>query len=291
MHIFITGGTGFIGTALCQKLLARGHQLTLLSRQTRAPQADIRQANLRIVQQIPDLQGVDAVINLAGEPIFNKRWRAAQKAQIRQSRLNLTQTLVRAINACAKPPRLISGSATGIYGNRGAEKLNENAAPAHSFTGELCQAWEATALAAQSKVALIRTGLVLSPDGGALKAMLPLYRLGLAGKLASGKQYWPWIALEDMLSGLLFLLDNPELVGPFNFCAPEPVTNADFNRALSSALHRPACLPAPALALRLALGERAAILLDSQRAFPQALQEAGFQFQFAHLQDYLKTLP
>ncbi|WP_314721237.1 TIGR01777 family oxidoreductase [Haemophilus pittmaniae] len=282
MKILLTGGTGLVGRALTEKLLDRNDNVTILSRQEHK-----NKKGLTFVTRLTDNTCFDAVVNLAGEPIFAHRWTVQQKQRICNSRLELTRHLVEFINQSSTPPRLISGSACGFYGDRKDLLLTEQSSPADTFTGRLCQEWEKTALQAKSSVALLRTGIVLSSQGGALAAMLPFYRCALGGTVGGGQQYWSWIALEDMVNGILFLLDNPHLQGAFNFTAPTPVRNQEFNRQLAAQLHRPAILPAPAVALRLAFGERAAILLDSQRAIPQRLLEAGFQFRFSQLADYL----
>lgn len=284
MNILLTGGTGFIGKALTKALLAQEHQLTILSRN---PQPKAVQG-VRFIQNFAHLQNLDefdAVINLAGEPIFDKRWTAAQKQRLTESRLSITQQLVELFQKSSKPPRcLLSVSATGFYGDL-AKVSDEQTACGTSFSATLCQAWEQTARQAEpyTRVCLLRTGIVLSPDGGALAKMLPLYKLGLAGKLGNGQQHWAWISLEDEVRAILFLLHHSTAQGAFNLVAPQLTTNADFNRLLAEKLHRPAFLHTPKALLRLVLGERAELLLDNQPLVPNKLLSLGFEFQHPEL--------
>ncbi|AUI66161.1 MULTISPECIES: TIGR01777 family oxidoreductase [Glaesserella] len=282
MNIFITGGTGFIGSALCQTLTKQGHILTILSRYSHTNQQAVTFCqNLANMENFNDF---DAVINLAGEPIFDKTWSVLQKQKLVESRLSITQKIVELIQKSDNPPRtLISGSATGYYGDLPfAQSYDEQTACGNAFPAQLCQQWENIALQAQSektRVCLIRTGIVLDRKGGALKRMLPLYRLGLGGKLGSGKQHWAWISLNDEIRAILFLLNHAECQGAFNLVAPQLITNAEFNQALAKALHRPAFFHVPEFALKLLLGERAQLLLDNQPLVPQQLQKAGFKFE------------
>lgn len=300
MRIFITGGTGFIGKALTAALLADGHQLTLLTRQSpeNLPPLFHSQA-VTFCQNLtacPDFNGFDAVINLAGEPIFDKAWTATQKQKLLDSRLQLTQQLAARIKQSDTPPHtFISGSATGFYGDLQAVEFakffDEQTACGSQFPAQLCQQWEAAAAQAQSektRVCLLRTGLVLDPSGGALRKMLSLYRLGLAGKLGDGKQHWAWIALADQVRAIQFLLHNSHCQGAYNLVAPQAVSNAEFNRRLAQKLRRPAIFSAPKTALRCVLGERAQLLLDNQPLTPKKLLTDGFQFQFDCLAAYLE---
>lgn len=294
MNIFITGGTGLIGRALISALLAQHHHITLLTRNEEKARAFFPEKTLKFLTALSSLKNFDefdVVINLAGEPIFDKPWTASQKAHLFESRIKLTQQLVTLINAGTNPPRFISGSATGIYGDQGDKILTEASPTSQAtFTAQLCQEWEKTALLPRTNLCLLRTGMVLFPNGGALQKMLPLYRLNLAGRLGSGKQYWAWIALEDMVNGILFLLANHECQGVYNFVAPNPITNKTFNYELAKALKRLALFPVPSFALKLILGERANMLLESQRVIPQRLLEAGFDFQYKNLRQYLTAL-
>lgn len=291
MRIFLTGGTGFIGSRLAQLLLKQGHQLTILTRQThlKKPQAV---EFCHSLAHLTDLNGFDAVINLAGEPIFDKRWTAKQKARLTESRVQLTAQLAQLIHQSSNPPHtFLSGSASGYYGDLPAfaKDCDESTACSTTFPAQLCQMWEAAALRAQSpqtRVCLLRTGLVLSPEGGALKRMLPLYQWGMGGKLGSDKQHWAWITLEDYLQAVIFLLENANLKGAFNLNAPAPVQNHEFNQWLAMQCHRPAFCHVPAWGLKIALGERSQLLLDNQPLVPHKLLAAGFQFRYAQLSDY-----
>ena len=286
MRIVIAGATGFLGRALVSALARERHDMVVLSRR------DSALPGTRTVIWNPDgsasdwaraIDGTDAVINLAGEPIAGTRWTAAVKARIRSSRVDATRSLASAIAGAAQPPRVfVSGSAVGYYGSRGDERLTESSSPGQDFLSDVCVAWEREAVAARSprtRVVLLRTGLVIGRGGGALQPMLLPFRLGVGGPLGSGRQYWPWIHLDDWVAMVCWALTAPRLDGPLNVTAPEPVTNAAFTRALGRALHRPAVLPAPAFALRLALGEMAdALLLSGQRAVPERALQEGFVF-------------
>ncbi|OOF35643.1 TIGR01777 family oxidoreductase [Rodentibacter heidelbergensis] len=294
MNILITGGTGLIGQALISELLQKQYQLTLLVRHEKKATALFPQKTLRFLTALSSFKNLDefdVVINLAGEPIFAKPWTKTQKKVLYDSRITLTQQLTKLINAGVNRPRFISGSATGIYGDRSMETLTETSPIAHhTFTAQLCQAWESAALQAKTKVCLLRTGIVLSPQGGALQKILPLYRWNLAGPLGSGSQYWPWIALEDMVSGILFLVEHPQCHGVYNFVSPQPVMNKTFNQQLAQSLKRCAFFPAPSLALKLILGERSTLLLESQKVYPARLLEAEFHFHYENLPQYLTAL-
>ncbi|MEE3609020.1 TIGR01777 family oxidoreductase [Avibacterium paragallinarum] len=288
MNILLTGGTGLVGSALIPLLLAKQHQLCVLTRQIQPlhfPKGVKKINNLAEFQQLNDF---DAVINLAGEPIFDHRWTAKQKAELFTSRVNLTQNLTALINRSDNPPHtFISGSASGYYGDHQDHWISENSPAGTAFPSQLCQQWEAAAQQANTRVCLLRTGMVFSLNGGAFPKMLALYRFGLGGKLGSGKQYWAWISLQDMISGILFLLENPQCKGTFNFSAPQPITNQDFNLQLGEHLNRPHFANVPAFLLRIFLGERTQLLLNSQRILPKKLRDAGFQFNISNFQDFL----
>ena len=293
MNILVTGGTGFVGKPLVEALLSRGDSITVLTRSIEKAQAVFPEKTpkfLTALSTLKDLNEFDAVINLAGEPIFDKRWTIQQKEKLRHSRVDLTQQIVKLINQSEHPPFLISGSATGIYGDGGEDVLTENSYPSSQFTAQLCINWENAAKQANTRVCLVRTGLVLSPKGGAFAKILPLYRFGLGGKLGNGEQYWSWIALEDMVKGLLFLLDHNDCKGAFNFTAPHPVKNKTFNQLLGQALHRPCFAQVPQFLLTSLLGERACIILDSQNAYPKHLLDCGFTFQYSELSDYFHKI-
>lgn len=291
MHILITGGTGFIGSALCQRLTSHGHSLTVLSRRAQADRQAVR--FISDLAQLSDLNEIDAVINLAGEPIFARRWSTTQKQTLYHSRLHITQQLVDLCLKSKNPPHtFLSASATGYYGNLpdNVKSVSEQGACSHSFSSRLCQAWENCALQAESlktRVCLLRTGIVLDKQGGALKQILPLYQYGLGGKLGSGKQHWAWISLNDHLRAILFLLNSPTAQGAFNLVSPKPIYQSQFNRLLGETLNRPSLCTVPAWALQAVLGERAELLLDNQPIIPAHLQALGFQFEDPNLSSFL----
>lgn len=294
MNIFITGGTGFIGQALVKALVAEGHNLTILTRQTMPEILPQAVEVCRDLTSFENFNQFDAVINLAGEPIINKAWTTKQKNVLLDSRVDITAELVRLIKASTNPPHtFISGSATGFYGDLASSDnfYTESASSGTNFTAQICRQWEETALEANdvTRVCLIRTGIVLAKHGGALAKMLPLYRCNLAGRLGSGKQYWAWISLEDHIQAVLFLLKNTKCRGAFNLVAPQPVTSAEFNRRLSGALKRYAVFPVPSFILKLVLGERSQLLLDNQPLIPKKLQDAGFEFKYEKL-DFVQML-
>ncbi|OXS14244.1 TIGR01777 family protein [Zobellella denitrificans] len=293
MKILITGGTGFIGHRLMSHLRTH-HQITVLSR---SPNKVYQRLGhdveaLASLQNLDNLDAFDAVINLAGEPIADKRWSPAQKDIICQSRWQITRQLVDKLKAGSRPPRvLISGSAVGYYGRQGDALVDEDSHPHPEFSHEVCARWEELAMAAaseQTRVCLIRLGVVLGAEGGALRKMLPSYRLGLGGPIGSGKQYLSWIHIEDVVNLLLFLLEHEECSGAFNATAPEPVTNELFSRTLARVLGKPHFARVPAWAMRLLFGEMAELLLTGQRVMPVRLQQAGFHFRYPTLDKALK---
>jgi uncharacterized protein (TIGR01777 family) len=297
MHVFLTGATGFIGRHLCQALAAQGYTLTVLSRR---PNAQVQQilgqvAILHSLDELTPTHRFDAIVNLAGEPIFGSLWTQKRKQILWDSRVRLTERLVTWIaQAEVKPKVLVSGSAVGYYGDQGDKLLDETSPPlATDFGQRLCAAWEAAADQAQAhgvRVCKLRTGLVLGKGGGLLARLLPIFKLGLGGRLGSGKQWMSWIHLHDHVRITQTLLEQEESCGPFNACAPEPVTNAEFTHTLARLLRRPAFLPIPALAIRLALGEMGKLLLSSQRVIPKRLKEAGFKFEFPTLELALREI-
>ncbi|MCX7066455.1 MAG: TIGR01777 family oxidoreductase [Methylococcales bacterium] len=296
MKILITGGTGLIGRRLCKALLAKGHELTVLSRKPETVAVKCGAA----VQAIATLDEwhtdtvFDAVINLAGEPIVDARWTAERKHRLWQSRVSLTEALIQALaNATHKPSVLLSGSATGFYGDGGDTILEESRLPATDFGGQLCSAWESVAQTADAfgvRVCLLRTGLVLDSSGGLLGRMLLPFKLGLAARLGDGKQWMSWIHVDDYVAIVLLLLENQQAMGAYNMTAPEPVTNSEFTQTLAQALHRPALFVAPAFLLKLLLGEMSVLLLGGQRALPTKLQTLGYDFSYTNLEAALKSL-
>jgi uncharacterized protein (TIGR01777 family) len=296
MRILITGGTGLIGRHLCKALLAEGRQLTVLSRHPETVTVKCGasvQAMTTLDEWLPE-RTFDAVINLAGEPIVDAYWSAKRKQALWDSRVTLTGKLVQRIAAAKqKPAVLLSGSAVGYYGDRGDTELGEVAPAGNDFAANLCSAWEEAGLAAEKhgvRVCLLRTGLILSKNGGLLGRMLPPFKLGLGARLGNGRQWMSWVHIEDYVAVVLRLLRDGQMRGPFNMTAPKPVTNAEFTRVLASVLHRPALLAAPGMALRLAMGERAALLLEGQRVLPEKLQSAGHVFRFGELGEALTDL-
>lgn len=296
MQILITGGTGLIGRHLCKALLAEGHELTVLSRNPASVPAKCG-AGVRAMAALGDYtpdKAFDAVINLAGEPIVDAYWSVKRKQVLWDSRVGLTRELVGHIVAADhKPAILISGSAVGYYGNRGDDALDEAAQAGEDFGGQLCQAWEEAARAAEPggvRVCLLRTGLILSDQGGLLGRMLLPFRLALGARLGNGRQWMSWVHIDDYVAMVLRLLHDAQASGPYNMTSPQPATNAEFTAALARVLHRPALFAAPAWLLRLAMGERAAMLLDGQKVLPGRMMVAGYSFRFASLEAALASL-
>ena len=292
MKILVTGGTGLIGGHLVPRLQELGHQVTVLTRHrdTAREKLNDRLTLWDTLEDKQNLDGFDAVINLAGEPIADKRWTTEQKDRLCQSRWRITQKLVDLINASETPPSvLISGSATGYYGDLGEVVVTEEEPPHNEFTHKLCARWEQIACEAQSdktRVCLLRTGVVLAPKGGILGKMVPPFRLGLGGPIGNGRQYLAWIHIDDMVNAILWLLDN-DLRGPFNMVSPYPVRNEQFAHALGHALQRPAILRVPATVMRLLMGESSVLVLGGQRALPKRLEAAGFPFRWYDLEEAL----
>lgn len=301
-QIVITGATGMIGRAVCAALVARGDTPVAL---TRSP--------MRTWAQLPDgmrfehwpvprtsppppaaLDGAAAVINLMGEPVA-QRWTESARERIRESRVQGTEQLVAAMRelpADRRPRVLVSQSATGYYGPSDAQVLTEEAPAGQDFLAGVVGAWERAARDAEpiARVALTRTGVVLAPRGGALAKMLPFFRAGVGGPVAGGRQFVPWVHLDDVVSALLFCVDNEGAAGPLNLTAPEPIDNATFSRSLGRVLRRPALLPVPAFALRLLYGQMAEIVTTGQRAVPHRLTELGFSFRYPELEPALRDV-
>lgn len=284
MRVVLTGSSGLIGRALAEALERRGDEVVRLVRREPRHPGEHRWDPRGGALDAEALLGADAVVHLAGAGIGDRRWTAARKAEIRDSRLLGTALLAQAIAASPRPcPVWVSGSAIGIYGDRGEEELDEDSATGTGFLAELCRQWEAAtapAAAAGTRVVRLRTGVVLSARGGALGRQLPLFRLGLGGRLGDGRQWLSWITLQDEVGAVLHALEHHEVAGPVNATAPGPVTNDAFTRALAAAVHRPAVLAVPRPALAVALGREltAEALLASQRVRPGRLLDSGFRF-------------
>lgn len=275
MRVVVAGASGLIGTELTRALTSRGDQVVPLPRFRTAPW---------------NVEGADAVVNLAGANVAARRWSAAYKNEILDSRVLSTRALVDAIERASRKPRvLVNASAVGFYGGRGDEVMDESATAGADFLARVVQAWEAEARKGKIRSVQIRTGVVLTPKGGALQQMLPPFKAFVGGPIGSGKQWVPWIHIADEVSAILFCLDR-EISGPVNLTAPGIARMRDFASALGRALHRPALLPVPGGPLKLILGEFAAVLLEGQRAVPKKLMEAGFHFRFPDLDTALRDL-
>ncbi|OAT17342.1 TIGR01777 family oxidoreductase [Buttiauxella noackiae] len=292
MQILITGGTGLIGSHLVPRLLELGHDVTVVTRNPDKARTlfDPKVEFWKGLNDHRNLDGFGAVINLAGEPIADKRWSESQKQRLCQSRWQITERLVEMFKASQQPPAVfISGSAAGYYGDLGEVVVNEDEPPHNEFTHKLCARWEQIACGAQSehtRVCLLRTGVVLAPKGGILAKLLPIFRLGLGGPMGDGRQYLAWIHIDDMVNGILWLLDN-DLRGPFNMVSPYPVRNEQFSHALGHVLNRPAFMRAPAMVVRTMMGESSVLVLGGQRALPKRLEESGFGFRWYDLEEAL----
>jgi uncharacterized protein len=303
MRVVVTGATGTIGRSLVSALQARGEQVVALSRDAgrarRALGDDVEPYSWPNPMEAPPpseaLAGADAVVHLLGEPIA-QRWTDEAKEAIRDSRVLSTRMLVQGLLAPApdqRPRTLLSQSAVGFYGPHRDERLEENAPAGSDFLAEVVVAWEHEALAAASsgiRVIVTRTGVVLSPDGGALAKMLPFFRLGIGGPVAGGRQYVPWVHLDDVVGAMLFCLGRHEATGPVNLTAPTPVTNADLSRVLGRVLKRPAFLPVPGLAVKALYGEMAEIVITGQRAVPAVLEQLGYGFRHPDLEAALRDV-
>jgi uncharacterized protein (TIGR01777 family) len=281
-------------------LLETEHGVTALVREPKRAReqlgaaVDLCSADGSHAAWVAALSGTDAVVNLAGESVLSHNWTPARRRALASSRVELTSQLVAAIADATPAPRaLLSASAVGYYGDRGADLLLENSPPGAGFLAQLCVEWENAALAATDlgvRVALLRIGIVLGSGGGALAAMLPAFRVGLGGPLGGGAQYVPFIHIDDLLSVIVHGLEDDRFQGPFNLCAPEPLTSREFAAALGGALHRPAVITAPTFALKLLLGARAEVVLQSQRTVPSALKRVGFRFQYPELPAALQAI-
>ena len=293
MRILISGSHGLVGKPLIESLQIDGHEIFRLVRYAPRQESEVEWSPERYSIALARLEGFDAVVHLAGESIAEGRWTDEKKKRIRESRTRGTQLLSDALANLAFPPRtLISASAIGYYGNRGDELLTEQSAPGDDFLSEVCVAWEkATSLATEKGIRTVnaRFGIILDKKGGALAKMLPPFRMGVGGRIGSGKQWMSWIALDDVVGGIKFALANDSLNGPVNFVAPSPVTNAGFTKTLGRALSRPTIFPIPAFGVRLVFGEMAdALLLSSQRVEPERLKTSGYQFKYSQLETALQ---
>jgi hypothetical protein len=302
MRIAITGGSGFIGRRLVARLLERGDEVLVLSRRPEQARRVLGASpNLKLLEYDPyqpqawasALEGYEAIVNLAGEPLASSRWTEAKKREIRRSRVETTQALVQALASLQQKPRvLLSSSAVGYYGSHPeGDPLTEADPPGQGFLAEVCQAWEAAARPAEElgiRLAILRTGIVLGPDGGALAQMLAPFQFFLGGPIGSGKQWVSWIHRDDWVSLACFLLQQGS--GVFNATAPNPVQMEEFCRTLGQVLARPSWLPVPAPALELLLGEAAQVVLTGQKVIPQAALQLGFTFQYPHLKEALRQL-
>lgn len=296
MHIMVTGSTGFVGSHLVPLLLEEGYEVTGMARHPAGNLGHyplfrfIRADTTRPGQWQDAVKEADAVINLAGVNIF-RRWSRNAKKLIYDSRILTTRNVVAAIPE-GRPITFCSASAVGFYGPREDEELDESASAGNDFLARLSVDWEQEARQAEKKgarVVLNRFGIVLSENGGALAAMLPAFRMGMGGPLGSGRQWFSWIHLDDLLAAHLFVLQSPEIEGPINFTAPGPVRNRELAKTLGRVLHRPSFFKVPGFALRLAAGEFGEVLLNGQRVIPRKLREHGFGFQYAELEDALRA--
>ncbi|HET6201436.1 MAG TPA: TIGR01777 family oxidoreductase [Planctomycetota bacterium] len=296
MRALVTGATGFIGRALLRRL----ESPVVLTRDPARARESLGGAEVHRWQPGADpapaesFRGVEAVVHLAGEPVASGRWNAAKKARIRDSRVLGTRDLVASIERVRERPRVfVSASAVGFYGSRGDEDLDESASPGSDFLARVCRDWEAEASKARAlglRVVQARIGVVLGRGGGALARMLPPFRLGLGGTLGGGRQWMPWIHLEDAVGLLLHAAEREDVAGPMNVVAPDPATNREFTKALAGALRRPAVFPVPPFALRLALGEFAEVLLGSQKVRPRVAERTGYRFRHPSVAGALSDL-
>ncbi|MEY4347451.1 MAG: hypothetical protein RJA68_954 [Actinomycetota bacterium] len=288
-RIAISGSSGLIGTALVGHLKSEGHTVQRLVRRTPVAADEVQWDPQTGFVDLAPLAGVDAIIHLAGAGVGDKRWTKKFKSEILNSRLLGTTAIAKAV-AELKPAVFISASAIGWYGESGNRSVVETDRVGDDFLAAVCREWESAAdLAGDVRTVKIRTGLVLDPTGGALGKMLPLFRLGFGGKLGSGKQWWSWITLHDQIRAVVFALENP-ISGAVNVTSPNPVTNQEFTSALARALHRPALFPAPAIALKIALGGFSSEVLGSKKVIPHVLQEAGFTWDYPHITEALNQL-
>lgn len=297
MKLFISGGSGFVGTQLIDHLLRKGHRVTALATSQSGPEIDdnsyryISADTTKPGHWQEAIEGIDAVVNLAGRSIFS-RWTEKYKKSIYDSRILTTRNIV---DVLPKDKSIVfcSTSAVGYYGNRGDEVLNENSTPGDGFLAKVGQDWEKEALRSKEgghRVVLMRFGIVLGKQGGAMAKMIPAFKMFAGGPLGNGRQWFPWIHMNDVLGAIDFILEHSDMSGPVNFTAPEPVQNAELARTLGHVMGRPAIMPAPAFLIRLAMGELGGTLLDSQRAVPENLLKHGYTFQFPELEAAIRQI-
>lgn len=301
MKILITGATGFLGRPLVNALLEQGHNILIVSRSSRKKLQESKEGRVRHITWNPqdektvltEVDGVDAVINLAGEPIV-QRWTEKRKDKILKSRIQTTRIIHQSVKeATVKPKVLINASAIGYYGPRGNEALAEEAAPGSGFLAQVCQAWEAHAIRVEDfnvRVVRLRIGIVLDQESGALKKMLPPFNMGLGGWFGSGNQWFSWIHREDLIHLILFCLDHEPIKGAVNAVSPMPVTNKAFSLVLAQVLKRPCLFPVPAFLLKLLLGELSEMILTGQRVIPKKAQEEGFTYQYPEIRRALEEI-
>jgi len=299
MKIFITGGTGFVGSHLTSRLLQEGNEVTILTRSVRGPEKGT--AGISYVQGDPTRKGPwqeaignhEVIINLAGASIFS-RWTEEQKKAIRESRIHTTRNIVEGIlSPAAEKITLFSTSAVGYYGFCGDEELVEDSPPGNDFLSRLALEWEGEALKAKEKgmrVVLMRFGIVLGEKGGALGQMIPLFKKYIGGPIGSGKQWFSWIYIQDLADAIVFLTKHPEISGPVNMCSPNPVRNRDLAKSLGKALHRPSFLSAPGFMVKWVLGEFGSVILQGQRVIPRKLLDHGFVFQYPEIDNALQSI-
>lgn len=299
MKVLVTGASGFVGQVVVQKLLEARDQVVVLTRNVAKAESMfgkscqyIQWSGFETPLKPEELVGIDGVINLMGEGLADKPWSEEQKKKIYDSRIQGTKRLIEAFKSSStKPKALISASAVGVYGNRGNEEIKENATEGNDFLAHVCHDWEQEAIKAEAlgvRVVLIRTGVVLGKDGGALKKMLLPFKLGVGGRLGSGQQYMSWIHIEDLASLYVECLKNSNLSGAFNGTAPKPVTNAEFTKTLGHVLHRPTIFPVPGMALKAIFGEMSTVLLDGQKVIPARALENHFVFNHPALEEALQ---
>ena len=298
MNVFMTGGTGFVGTYLTKRLIAEGHKVTILTQPLGS--AALKLSGLAYADGNPTVKGLwqdsvkehDVIINLAGASIFS-RWTPQQKKILLQSRIETTRNLVSALPDNAKNVTFFSTSAVGYYGFHEDEELSENMPAGNDFLARLAYDWEQEALRAKDKgarVVITRFGIVLGKSGGALGQMIPLFKYFLGGPLGNGRQWFSWVHMHDLVEAFIFLLQHKEINGAVNLCSPQPLRNVDLARAIGKILHRPSFMPAPGFMIKLILGEFGSVLLKGQRVIPSRLLEAGFQFKYANIEEALRSI-